>query len=93
VSTTFPGGAGTPFENYGTAHGRFAVENSSEHFTLADADTISAFAGAHGLAGLHYWSYDRDVDCAPGPASSTCNSLGGAGTYGFLARFIAAAPH
>jgi len=68
-------------------------DDSSEHFTLADADTISAFAAAHGLAGLHYWSYDRDLDCAPGPASSTCNSLGGAGSYGFLARFIAAAPH
>jgi chitinase len=68
-------------------------DDSSEHFTLADVDTLAAFAGAHGLAGLHYWSYDRDVDCAPGPASSTCNSLGGAGAYGFLARFIASAPH
>jgi len=68
-------------------------DDSSEHFTLADVDTISAFAAAHGLAGSHYWSYDRDVDCAPGPASSTCNSLGGAGAYGFLTRFIASAPH
>jgi hypothetical protein len=65
---------------------------SSEHFTLADVDTIAAFASAHGLAGLHYWSYDRDVDCEPGPASSTCNSLGGAGAYGFLKRFVAKAP-
>lgn len=68
-------------------------DDSSEHFTLADVDTIAAFAGARGLAGLHFWSYDRDVDCAPGPASSTCNSLGGAGAYGFLTRFITSAPH
>jgi hypothetical protein len=67
-------------------------DDSTEHFTLADVDAISTFAGAHALAGLHYWSYDRDVDCAPGPASSTCNSLGGAGTYGFLSRFLASAP-
>jgi hypothetical protein len=67
-------------------------DDSTEHFTLADVDAISTFAGAHALAGLHYWSYDRDVDCAPGPASSTCNSLGGAGAYGFLSRFLASAP-
>jgi hypothetical protein len=64
---------------------------ASEHFTLADVDVISAFAGARGLAGLHYWSYDRDVDCPPGPASATCNSLGGAGAHSFLRRFVATA--
>jgi len=60
-----------------------------EHFTLEDADTVSAFAIANKLAGVHYWSYDRDVDCPRGPASPTCNSLGGVGARGFLARFIA----
>jgi hypothetical protein len=29
-----------------------------------------------GLAGVHYWSYDRDVDCPAGSASSTCSSMG-----------------
>ena len=50
---------------------------------------MTAFAIANKLAGVHYWSYDRDVDCPPGSASPTCNSLGGVGTHGFLARFIA----
>jgi hypothetical protein len=59
-----------------------------EHFTLEDTDEMTAFAIANKLAGVHYWSYDRDVDCAKGPASPTCNSLGGVGPHGFLTRFI-----
>jgi chitinase len=65
----------------------------SEHFTLGDVDTVASFAIAHGLAGYHYWSYDRDVDCPPGSASPTCNSLGGAGAHGFLRRALADGMH
>jgi chitinase len=63
---------------------------SSEQFTLSDADTISSFAKSQGLAGIHYWSYDRDVDCAQGSASATCNSMGSgyAGPHGYLKRFL-----
>jgi hypothetical protein len=63
---------------------------AGEQFTLADADAIAAFAIAHSLAGVHYWSYDRDTDCPAGSASPTCNSLGTAGTRGFLKRFTTA---
>jgi chitinase len=62
----------------------------TETFTPADADTVAHFATTAGLAGVHYWSYDRDVDCAPGYASPTCNSLGGVGAHGYLKRFLAA---
>jgi chitinase len=64
---------------------------SSEQFTLGDADTVAGFAIAKGLAGVHYWSYDRDVDCGQGSASATCNSMGNgyAGPHGFLKRFLA----
>ena len=31
----------------------------------------------------------RDVDCAPGWASSTCNTYGVAGTFGFAKAFVA----
>jgi hypothetical protein len=63
---------------------------SSEHFTLQDADTVSSFALGQGLAGVHYWSYDRDADCAVGAASPTCNSMGTgyAGARGYLSRFL-----
>jgi len=62
---------------------------AGEKFTLQDADTVAAFAIANKLAGVHYWSYDRDNDCPAGSASPTCNSLGNAGTRGFLTRFMA----
>ena len=65
----------------------------SEQFTLGDADTVAGFAKAKGLAGVHYWSYDRDVDCPPGSASPICNSIGNAGVRGYLKRFLAAGLH
>lgn len=61
-----------------------------ELFTLDDVDTMTRFAIANNLAGIHYWSYDRDLDCPRGSASPTCNSYGSAGPYAFLRRFLAA---
>ena len=61
---------------------------TDETSTLADAATVSAYALAKGLGGVHYWSFDRDVDCAPGWASSTCNTYGQAGVLGFANAFI-----
>lgn len=63
---------------------------TSETFMPDDVDTITAFARSMSLAGLHYWSYDRDRDCMPGSASPTCNTYGSAGTRGFLKRFMSA---
>jgi chitinase len=54
---------------------------------------MTTFAKAHSLGGVHYWSYDRDVDCPAGYASPTCNSLGGVGAHGFLKRFLANGLH
>jgi chitinase len=68
-------------------------DTQGEQFTLADADTVAAFATAKGLAGVHYWSYDRDVDCPVGSASPTCNSIGNAGTRGYLKRFLSHGLH
>jgi chitinase len=60
-----------------------------EVFWLSDVDTVAAWVKAHGIAGVHYWSYDRDRDCPRGPASPTCNSRGAAGTHAYLKRWIA----
>ncbi|HEY4241479.1 MAG TPA: hypothetical protein VGM88_16775 [Kofleriaceae bacterium] len=65
-------------------------DTPGETFTLDDASAVGAFVQANSLAGLHFWSYDRDTDCAPGSSSPTCNSLGTAGNYGFLHAFAAA---
>jgi hypothetical protein len=81
---------GVPYANIEVTPMIGGNDVSSEHFTLADVDTMSAFVLANGLSGVHYWSYDRDVDCPIGPASPTCNSLGGVGAHGFLRRFLAA---
>jgi len=48
------------------------------------------FVAANGVAGVHFWSLDRDVDCATGWASATCNSYGAAGTWGFSNAFVSA---
>ena len=63
-------------------------DTTDETFSLTDVDTVSAWVLQNGLAGVHYWSLDRDVDCAPGFASATCNSYGQAGTWGFTNAFV-----
>jgi hypothetical protein len=82
---------GVPYTNIELTPMLGQNDASSEQFTLDDADTVAHFAIAQGLAGVHYWSYDRDVDCATGSASATCNSMGSgyAGPHGYLKRFLA----
>ncbi|MBA8991270.1 hypothetical protein FHW23_002539 [Curtobacterium pusillum] len=62
---------------------------SDEVFTLADVDTLSAYAEANGLAGVHYWSLDRDTPCASTTASSTCSSVSSAPALAWTDRFLA----
>jgi chitinase len=83
---------GVPFANIEVTPMLGGNDVQSEQFSLGDADAVASFASAHGLAGVHYWSYDRDVDCAQGSASATCNSMGNgyAGAHGYLKRFLAA---
>jgi len=61
---------------------------TDEIFSIANVDTLVSWSKANGIAGIHFWSLDRDVDCGPGSASATCNSYGTAGTWGFTNRFI-----
>ena len=72
--------------------GRARAKLCCVHFTLEDVDAMSAFVTSNGLAGVHYWSYDRDTDCAAGSASATCNTMGSgyAGDHGYLKRFQSA---
>ena len=44
--------------------------------TVADMTTIAQYVKDNGLAGLHYWSFDRDTPCSPKTswASATCNN-------------------
>jgi chitinase len=65
-------------------------DTQGETFTLADVQTVASYAKQKGLAGVHFWSFDRDNDCGPGSASPTCNSYGQGGRLGFTAAFISA---
>ena len=65
-------------------------DTQGETFTLADVATVTSFAQQNGLAGVHFWSFDRDDDCTQSYSSPTCNSYGQAGTLGFTNRFLSA---
>jgi chitinase len=63
-------------------------DTGGEVTTLADIDTITNYATANGLAGVHFWSLDRDTPCAAGSASATCNSYPSAGVLAFTKRVL-----
>jgi hypothetical protein len=82
---------------YGIPAGKIAVtpmiglnDNTSETFTPADVDTLTSYVKSNGLAGLHYWSFDRDTPCASatGYASPTCNSVSGTTALEYTNRFL-----
>ena len=50
-------------------------DTSNENFSIANSDTVVNYAVANGLAGVHFWSLDRDTPCSQSTASSTCNSV------------------
>jgi chitinase len=65
-------------------------DNTTETFTAADVDTLTAYAASNGLAGLHTWSLDRDTPCATATdfASPTCNSTSGTTPLEYTKRFL-----
>jgi chitinase len=65
-------------------------DNSAELFSTADADTLTAYAVAQGMAGIHFWSLDRDTPCSGGgtTASPTCNSVSGTTPLQYTNRFL-----
>jgi chitinase len=63
-------------------------DTTSETFTIADVDTLTAYAVDNGLAGLHFWSLDRDTPCADSYASPTCNSISGTTPLEYTNEFL-----
>lgn len=67
---------------------------ADETFTLDDVQIVLQYAAEKNLAGVHYWSFDRDTDCVQASASPVCNSYGKpgsaatAGTLGFMKQFL-----
>jgi chitinase len=80
---------------YGIPAGKIAVtpmiglnDNTSETFTTADVDTLTSYAVSNGLAGLHFWSFDRDTPCSDDYASPTCNSVSSTTPLEYTNRFL-----
>jgi chitinase len=80
---------------YGIPAGKIAVtpmiglnDNTSETFTIADVDTLTSYAVSNGLAGLHFWSFDRDTPCSDDYASPTCNSVSSTTPLEYTNRFL-----
>ena len=65
-------------------------DTTSETFTTADVDTLTTYAVDNGLAGLHFWSLDRDTPCPTTQtyASPTCNSISGTTALEYTDRFL-----
>ncbi|BBA98996.1 putative chitinase [Actinacidiphila reveromycinica] len=80
---------------YGVAASKIAVtpmigmnDATSEIFTPADVDTLTSYAVSNGLAGLHYWSLDRDTPCSATYASPTCNSVSSTTPLEYTKKFL-----
>jgi chitinase len=63
-------------------------DTTSETFTTADVDTLTAYVVDNGLAGLHFWSLDRDTPCSDTYASPTCNSVPSTTALEYTNRFL-----
>jgi chitinase len=80
---------------YGIAASKIAVtpmiglnDNTAETFTIADVDTLTSYVKSNGLAGLHFWSLDRDTPCSDDYASPTCNSISSTTPLEYTKRFL-----
>ena len=62
---------------------------TDELFSLADTDTMLAFVKSNQLAGVHFWSVDRDTPCSQASASPTCSSVPAVPVWGWTNRFAA----
>jgi hypothetical protein len=63
-------------------------DSTTETFTISDVDTLTAYAADNGLAGLHFWSLDRDTPCSDDYASPTCNSISSTTPLEYTDRFL-----
>ncbi|HEV2635509.1 MAG TPA: carbohydrate-binding protein, partial [Actinocrinis sp.] len=82
---------------YGIAASKIAVtpmigmnDATTETFTIADVSTLSSYAVSSGLAGVHFWSLDRDTPCSDDYASPTCDSVSSTTPLEYTNKFISA---
>lgn len=62
-------------------------DSPGQTFTLDDVKTVMGFVKDNQLAGVHFWSLDRDKDCELANASPICNSFPSVKSLGFWDAF------
>jgi hypothetical protein len=65
-------------------------DTTTETFTIADVNTLTSYVTGNGLAGLHFWSLDRDTPCSDDYASPTCNSISSTTPLEYTNAFLSA---
>jgi chitinase len=78
---------GTPFTQIELTPMIGMNDVTNEITSLADVDTITSWSRSNGIAGHHFWSYDRDTPCSSSYASATCSSTS-VPTYGYVNEYI-----
>jgi hypothetical protein len=63
-------------------------DTTTETFTIADVNTLTSYVVDNGLAGLHFWSLDRDTPCSDDYASPTCNSISSTSPLEYTNQFL-----
>jgi chitinase len=66
---------GVPFDHMELTAMLGVNDTPGNRFSLPDAVRLARFAREHGLAGVHYWSMDRDNPCAASVARDDCSGL------------------
>ncbi|GLQ90919.1 glycoside hydrolase family 18 protein [Dyella flagellata] len=62
---------------------------SGEVTTVGDVDVIVSYASTNGLAGVHYWSLDRDTPCSSKKGlSNSCNGVSGSTPLQYTNEFL-----
>lgn len=61
---------------------------ADELFSLQDTGTMVQWALANGIAGIHFWSVDRDTPCSQTSASPICSSVPSVPAWGYTNRFV-----
>ena len=64
---------------------------SDEIFSLSDVDVMTQWIRQNALAGVHFWSVDRDTPCQNAStvtASPLCSSVQGGAPWDFTGRFL-----
>src|SRR6202043_3968932 len=65
-----------------------SLKNYVINLMTMDFGTLTSYVKSNGLAGLHFWSLDRDTPCNDSYASPTCNSISSTTPLEYTNRFI-----